>query len=295
MSAGVTLMAGPSIFLAACASFSLADPPPDVEPKPATITPALQPYSETIPVAAYKVEMMPIPASADGTIKPFWISKAELTWEAFDVYVYRLDEEAGQPKVDAVTRPSKPYLPPDRGFGHEGYAAISMSFKNATEFCLWLSKKTGMTYRLPTEAEWEHAARAGVTGTYAHGDDATKLPEFAWFADNAEDVPHPVGKKKPNAWGLHDMHGNVAEWVTGRDGKPVTKGGSYRDAALALAVSARAEQRPAWNASDPQIPKSAWWLADGPFVGFRIVCESGGPPLRGGSDTAPAKEKKEQP
>ncbi|GJQ30481.1 MAG: hypothetical protein HBSAPP03_23650 [Phycisphaerae bacterium] len=273
--AGVTLVIGPSVFLGACTPLIHLGPPeqaaPPVKPEP------LQPYAEHIPVAAFNLDMIPIPASADGILKPFWISKTEIPWEAFDVYAYRLDEEAGQPKVDAVTRPSKPYLPPDRGFGHEGYAAISMSFKNASEFCVWLSKKTGKNYRLPTEAEWEHAARAGGTGSHGLSVEGTAfaaaLREHAWFDANSDESPHPIGKKKPNPWGLHDMLGNVQEWVTGRDGQPVTKGGSYRDDAEALAIAARVPQTPAWNASDPQIPKSAWWLSDGPFVGFRIVCE----------------------
>jgi len=238
--------------------------------------PTLQPFSEPIPTAAFKIDMVPIPGSADGTIKPFWMSKTEVTWEPFDVYAYRLDEDAGLGKVDAVTRPSKPYLPPDRGFGHEGYAVISMSHKNAEEFCKWLSAKSGKRYRLATEAEWEHAARAGAASAFCFGDDASSLKDHAWFDENSDATPHPVGSKKPNAWGLHDMHGNVAEWVNSPSG-PVTKGGSFRDPADKLKVTARQKQEPGWNASDPQIPKSPWWLSDGPFVGFRIVCEAPAP------------------
>jgi formylglycine-generating enzyme required for sulfatase activity len=197
------------------------------------------------------------------------------------VFVYRLDEEqsaqasgtmSNAPKADAVTRPSKPYLPPDRGFGHEGFAAITMSYKNAQEFCNWLSIKSGKRYRLPTEDEWELACTAGSNGSFSFGNDVRWLSEYAWYKDNADGVPHEVGKKKPNAWGVFDMHGNVAEWVTGRDGQPVLKGGSYRDSPEKLNVEARMPNDSAWNASDPQIPKSQWWLADGPFVGFRIVC-----------------------
>lgn len=235
----------------------------------------LKPFSQPVPAAAFKFEMIPIPGSPDGTIKPFYIGKTELTWEAFDVYVYRLDADAKDvpADTDAVTRPSKPYLPPDRGFGHEGYAAITVSYKNAQEFCRWLSEKSGRTYRLPTEAEWEYACRAGATTAYSFGDDPAKAGDYAWYFDNADAVTHPVAKKKPNAWGLFDMHGNVAEWCTGRDGAPVTKGGSFRDDPENLAIAARAPDNPDWNGSDPQIPKSQWWLADGPFVGFRIVCE----------------------
>ncbi|MBY0307556.1 MAG: hypothetical protein K2Q09_02335, partial [Phycisphaerales bacterium] len=95
----------------------------------------LEPFEQEIPVAAYRIPLAPVPGSPDGAIRPFFISRTEVPWEAFDVFIYRLDEQrAKAPKgADAVTRPSKPYLPPDRGFGHEGFPAISMSHKNATE------------------------------------------------------------------------------------------------------------------------------------------------------------------
>jgi formylglycine-generating enzyme required for sulfatase activity len=247
-----------------------------------------QSFWQDVPTAAFKFEMLPIPASTDGKIKPFYMSRYELTWEAYDVFVYRLDEQGGLGAVDAVTRPSKPYLPPDRGFGHEGFAAISMSFKNAEEFCKWLSAKSGRKYRLPTEDEWQHACLAGSSTKYCYGDDPARLGEYAWYAANSSDQPQPVGKKKPNAWGLCDMHGNVQEWCIGRDGKPVTAGGSYRDDPAKLAATARALPEPAWDASDPQLPKSKWWLADGPFVGFRVVCEAESPGERNGTQRAPA-------
>ncbi|MCC6661063.1 MAG: SUMF1/EgtB/PvdO family nonheme iron enzyme [Phycisphaerales bacterium] len=233
-----------------------------------------KPFWQDVPPAAFRFEMVPVPGDPDAGVKPFWIGRTELTWEAFDVYVYRLDEgDAGRGGADAVTRPTKPYLPPDRGFGHEGYAAISMSYKNAQGFCDWLSARSGRKYRLPTEAEWEAACRAGTKGTYGFVDNPDRLGDYAWFKDNANGTPHPVGRKLPGGYGLVDVQGNVAEWVTGRDGQPVLKGGSYRDAAAALTVDARQPVDKAWNSSDPQVPKSTWWLSDGPFVGFRVVCE----------------------
>lgn len=220
--------------------------------------------------------MVAIPGDPAKGIAPFWIGKTELTWEAFDAYVYGLDLDSteGNDGADAVSRPTKPYLPPDRGFGHEGFAAISMSYKNASAFCDWLSLVSKKKFRLPTEAEWEHACRAGATTRYAFGDDVSALAEHAWFAENANGKSHPVAQKKPNAWGLFDVHGNVKEWCQGADGKPVTKGGGWADKASELESSARAPQVPAWNRSDPQVPKSKWWLSDGPFVGFRVLCES---------------------
>jgi formylglycine-generating enzyme required for sulfatase activity len=234
--------------------------------------------TERIPGTAFDLELVQIAGDPAQKIAPFWIGATELTWEAFDVFVYHLDEKDGTepgsvPDVDAITRPTKPYLPPDRGMGHEGYAAISMSYKNASAFCDWLSKKSGKHYRLPTEAEWELACRAGATTTYSFGDDAKELGEYAWFQDDSEGKTHPVAKKKPNAWGLYDMHGNVLEWCTAADGKPIAKGGSFRDPAEKLGSSARFAQDASWNRSDPQVPKSKWWLSDAPFIGFRVACE----------------------
>jgi formylglycine-generating enzyme required for sulfatase activity len=250
-------------------------------PTPGPAAPPLQPFSQDIPSAAFKFDMVPIAASPDGRIKLFWIAKTELTWEAFDVFVYHLDADSTPPgATDAVTRPSKPYLPPDRGFGHEGFAAIGMSHHNAIEFCKWLSARSGRHYRLPTEAEWEYACRAGRSGPYGLGDDDARLGDYAWFAEDSGAAPHAVASRKPNAWGLYDMLGNVAEWCDGADGKPVTKGGSYADPADRLRWDSRVPPDRAWNASDPQIPKSLWWLADGPFVGFRVVCEPDEPPRK---------------
>ncbi len=243
---------------------------------PGTPAPALQPYTEEIPKAAFKIQMVPIPADPAKKIDAFWMASTELTWDAFDVYVYRLDEEGGGEAVargtQTATRPTKPYLPPDRGLGHAGFATISISYRNAQTFCDWLSEKTGKHYRLPTEAEWEHAALAGATGDFSFGAEDAADPA-AWFLDNSDSRPHPVGKKTASAWGLFDMHGNVWEWVQGPDGKGCIKGGSYLDPIEDLKVTARKTYDPAWNAGDPNIPKSKWWLTDAPFIGFRIVCD----------------------
>ena len=88
----------------------------------------------------------------------------------------------------------------------------SVSWNNATEFCKRLSAKEGKTYRLPTEAEWEYACRAGTTTRYSFGDDLVSPGEHAWRLGTTDVKTHPVGEKKPNAWGLYDMHWNVWEW-----------------------------------------------------------------------------------
>ena len=213
--------------------------------------------------------MVPIPGS--GSIKPFYIAKTELTWEAFDPFVFRLDEDLAPLNADAVTRPSKPYLPPDRGFGHEGYAALSMSYENAKAYCVWLSARSGKKYRLPTVAEWQLACSSGGPAVPAGSATASPDKPAAWLAGNSGGTPHPVATTAPNAYGLFDMRGNVMEWCTDAQGNGVACGGCYRDEVATCTTVHAAD--PAWNHSDPQIPKSKWWLADGPFVGFRVVCE----------------------
>lgn len=254
---------------------------------PAVSTPASPEVAEAIEIVVpnttvrFVMRRLPLRASADvndDQARPvsLWIGETEVVWDLYDVFVYRLDEadpEASGTGADATTRPSKPYVPPDRGFGHHGYPAMGMTHHAATQFCAWLSERTGHRFRLPSEAEWEAACLAHSTGPFCFGDDESRLDAFAWHEANADGTTHPVGTRERSALGLADLHGNVAEWVNGRDGKPVAKGGSYRDGTAALQAEARQKQLSAWNASDPQIPKSRWWLADCSFVGFRLVME----------------------
>jgi formylglycine-generating enzyme required for sulfatase activity len=200
-------------------------------------------------------------------VGPFWIGRTELTWDVYDVFCLRLDRTRSEfpAEADAVTRPSKPYLPPDRGFGHDGYAAISMTHHAAETFCQWLSLKTSRTYRLPTEAEWQHACEVGAI-------DPRAVDEHAWYKANADYKTQPVATKRPDALGIHDMYGNVWEWCNRPDGEPITTGGSFRDEIENIGLNARAAQDDSWNASDPQFPKSRWWLADASWVGFRVIC-----------------------
>lgn len=277
---------------------SAASAQPAAPGEPAALD--LQPFRESIAGTVVTFDMVPVPAGSievvdpadpaktiNVAVGPFWAAITETTWDLYDIFVYKLDqpiegEAAGGEGGDAVTRPSKPYIPPDRGFGHAGYPAISMTHHGATEFCRWLSAKTGRTYRLPTEAEWQYLARAGAIGpegspagpspSFAFGDEVASLGDHAWFDDNAGFKTQPVAQKRPNAWGLFDVHGNAAEWCDGLDGQPVVRGGSFRDQAPALALTHRVKQAKSWNASDPQLPKSKWWLADCNFVGFRVIC-----------------------
>jgi formylglycine-generating enzyme required for sulfatase activity len=176
---------------------------------------------------------------------------------------------------DAIVRPTKPHIVTDRGFGHAGYPAMSMSAQGAEAFCVWLSGVTGRRYRLPTESEWAAACLAGGPGPWSCGAEPDCLDGCAWFRENADRKTHPVGSKAPNALGLHDLHGNVAEWCRNAGGGHVLKGGSFRDRAIELRADAGQQPSPAWNQSDPNLPRSVWWLADAPFAGFRVVCEDG--------------------
>ena len=118
-------------------------------------------------------------------------------------------------------------------------------------------------FRLPSEAEWEYACRAGAPEPTAE--------QLAKCAVTFAEKTQPVGTKSPNAWGLHDMLGNVAEWCVDLKGKPVVCGGSFEDTPKNVKASARKYQTEGWQANDPQDPKSKWWLSDGEFVGFRVI------------------------
>lgn len=226
-------------------------------------------------------------------ISPFWIGAYEITHDQFDAFFK--DEQTSQgSKVDAITRPTPQYIDLSWNMGKEGgYPVNSMSVDAALMFCRWLYQKTGTFFRLPTEAEWEYACKAGTNTSYFFGDDPSKLPQYAWFKNNSNEKYQKVGQKKPNQWGLYDMLGNLAEWTmdqydaeyfkkiketdkdkivlpTSRYPRSI-RGGSYMDDQKKLMSTSRGFSETSWNKRDPQLPKSRWWLTDGMFVGFRIV------------------------
>ena len=238
-------------------------------------------YKESLPKSLTKIDMLPVPAGKvtikgkSITLKPFYMSKTEVAWEAFDVFV-----ASGAPSKpydqtpfgpDVVARPSKSYILPDRGWGHAGWPAICLSITNVEMFCRWLSSATKKKYRLATEAEWEYACRAGNTATWKPV--AATAAKESWFATNSKSMTHPVAKKAANKWGFYDMLGNAGEWCTDMDGKPVQCGPTYRDKLALVTPGRRQYWEPAWQEEDPQIPKSRWWLSDATFAGFRLVCE----------------------
>ena len=155
-------------------------------------------------------------------IDPFWMASHEITWKLFKLYLERplndlpLENKAKDItiKVDAISGATVPYVDMSLGMGTgDGMPVVNITYLAAQKFCKWLSAKTGYFYRLPTEAEWEYAARAGNQSSYHFGDNPDDLNEYAWFYENSDGHYHAVGSKKPNQWGLYDMHGNVAEWT----------------------------------------------------------------------------------
>lgn len=207
-------------------------------------------------------------------VKSIWVGKTEVTWDVFDVWAYALDlPDAQRAKaIDKLTgsRPTNPYAPPDRGFGHQGYPAISMAYEGTLDYCKWLTEKTGVPMRLPTEAEWIYACRAGAD----KDPDRSELPKLAWFQDNSDKKTHPVATKQPNPWGLYDMFGNVGEFVQMLpNGDKAIKGGSFKDKIAFINSTRRDVWNDDWQALDPDLPKSKWWMSDADFAGFRLVCD----------------------
>jgi formylglycine-generating enzyme len=270
-------------------------------------------YTQKIPGTPVTFDMTPIPAgtfwmgsndpdfsdqnpSHEVKIDAFWMGTHEVTWEAFELFLDKIYEEnmtegGVEARVDGLTRPSLPYLDMTFGMGKEGKPAVGMTQYGAIQFCHWLYLKTGIFYRLPTEAEWEYAARAGSQDRFFFGHDQSKLGDYAWTESNSGETTHEIGKKKPNPWGLYDIYGNVQEWTLdlyeqdfyARSGKEnpvnlaaklyphVVRGGSFKTPEKEIGSAFRDLSDPRWKRIDPQIPKSQWWFPEAPFIGMRLV------------------------
>ncbi len=290
------------------------------------------PYTLTIPGTDVTLEMIPIPggqfmmgspadevgrAEDEGPqvkviAEPMWVAKREITWAQYKPYMYLYGifkefESKGERKVteenrvDAITAPTELYDPTFTfEYGEEdNQPAVTMTQYSAQQYTKWLSRVTGQQYRLPTEAEWEYAARGGTQTAYSFGDSDEKIDEYAWSFDNSGLEAPMVGGKKPNPFGLYDMHGNVAELTVNEytedgyaryvDKQPVraaemvvwpewaypvvARGGSWEMESDQLRSASRlASDDEVWKEDDPNFPKSPWWFTNDPArgVGFRL-------------------------
>lgn len=270
-------------------------------------------YTQKIPGTEVTFDMAPIPAGTfqmgsndpkfpdqnpvhEVKVDAFWMGIHEVTWDAFELFLDKHYEESMtegglEERVDGLTRPSLPYLDMTFGMGKEGKPAVGMTQYGALQYCHWLFLKTGIFYRIPTEAEWEYAARAGSKDRFFFGDSPAQLADYAWTESNSNGSTQPVGKKKPNPWGLFDIYGNVQEWTIdlyeadfySRSEKDnpvnpadklyphVVRGGSFKTSEDQIGSALRKTSDPAWKRIDPQIPKSQWWFPEAPFIGLRIV------------------------
>jgi formylglycine-generating enzyme required for sulfatase activity/mono/diheme cytochrome c family protein len=271
-----------------------------------------KPYEVTIPNTVVSYKMVPIPAGEFimGTpedergrteteapphkvsVDPFWMQAHEVTWDEYRLFLFAQQANEGShpdDMVDAISRPTKPYVEMSFGMGIHGFPAISMTQHAANKYAEWLSAKTGEFYRLPTEAEWEYACRAGSNEAYFFGGNAKDLGDYAWYAGNSGAKYQLVATKKPNQWGLYDMLGNVEEWTLDQlaplskdtQSNPwvksttqypqVVKGGSWADGPSEVRCGVRVGSDAKWKRQDPQLPKSIWYETDAQWLGFRLV------------------------
>lgn len=268
-------------------------------------------YTQNIDGTELSLDMVPVPGGEfimgnnDGEqdespevrvkVSPFWMSTYEVTWDLFEPFMFKefeIIKSIGNhvpADVDAVTRPTKPYVDMSFNMGKTRKPAIAMTHYAAIQYCKWLYVRTGVFYRLPTEAEWEFAAKEGYKDI-----DLSNLEDYAWFDDNSDGEYQEVGQKIPNKFGIYDMLGNISEWVYDEYDPefykkhvdeiavdPVNeanklypnsvRGGNFMSFDDELSPTTREYSEPAWKDLDPQIPKSDWWLTSAPFVGIRLV------------------------
>lgn len=254
-------------------------------------------------------------------LSSFYMAETEVSWDEFLVFYSQTGREGrttdvkavNANDVDAISGPTPPYGQPDQNWGLGSRPAITMRYAAAETYCKWLSKVTGKTYRLPTEAEWEYACRAGSQTPYffdgdpkkyskdrllnkIFGADTTNINRYVIYQENSMAKTQQPERVKPNPFGLKNMLGNVAEFCSDwyspdaytnlTDGvkdpkgpasgtEKVIRGGSFRSGAAEVRSASRDfTQDEAWMKTDPQIPKSIWWYSDCNTVGFRVVCEA---------------------
>jgi len=294
-------------------------------------------FTEKIPGTSLSFEMVAIPAGEflmgsskkepfhkidESPIHPvklsrFFIAKIEVSWDEY-LEFFKATSSQGRKEnevskdVDAITGPTPPWGAPDQGWGKGSRPAITMTWKAANTYCQWLSKVTGKKYRLPTEAEWEYAARGGTKTPYFFegnpkdytsegffqkilGADTTVINSYVAYKENSQSKTSEPESKKANPFGLKNMLGNIYEFCSDyysptayaaykkgvvdpkgpKKGKEhVIRGGSFKSDARDVRSAARDfTKTQAWLSTDPQMPKSIWWYSDCIDIGFRVVCE----------------------
>ena len=246
-------------------------------------------------------------------VSPFFMAKLEVSWDEYLAFFSetggegRMSEaELAAKSVDGISGPTPPWGAPDQGWGKGERPAITMSYYAATVYCEWLSQKTGKKYRLPTEAEWEYAARGGTTGPYFFDGDAKKytsegffrkifgpdtslINRYAIYKENSRGVTALPSAVLPNPFGLKNMYGKcggilqrfLPPWLSGFCQYSQQKWKNMLSGAVLIkAMPVTCAVPPviipgptAWLKTDPQMPKSKWWYSDQIQVGFRVVCE----------------------
>jgi len=246
-------------------------------------------------------------------ISRFFMAEVEVTWDQYWAFYGETMSEGrippeeiyahnSNPDIDAVSGPTPPFGAPDQSWGMGDRPAITMTHYAAQTFCQWLSMKTGKKYRLPTEAEWEYAARGGTTGPYffegtarKFRKDTTVINSYVTYMGNSPLKTREPSEVRANPFGLKNMLGNVMEYCSDwyspsaysriKDGETdpkgpsegverVVRGGMYSNDARNVRCAARGStHHDIWLRTDPQNPKSIWWYSDVKGIGFRVVCE----------------------
>jgi sulfatase modifying factor 1 len=325
---------------------TLSSAPKEIFKEPVRVT-EFKSFTEHIPNSAVSFNMITLPGGTfrmgsqqdepfrradegpvrEVEISPFFMAEVEVTWDEYLAFYAQTAAEGRTTDTeglrsdqaqatDAISGATPPYGQPDQGWGMGQRPAISFSYHAAETYCRWLSRVTGKTYRLPTEAEWEYACRGGTTTPYFFPGDPEKFEKkglraklskndtavintYVIYSGNSYSKTQTPDKVKANQFGLKNMAGNVAEFCLDwyqpdaysqypegivRDPRGpesgtehVIRGGTFSDMAGNLRSAARNYTRTDdWLKTDPQIPKSIWWYSDCFNVGFRVVCEFDG-------------------
>jgi formylglycine-generating enzyme required for sulfatase activity len=325
---------------------SVSSTPKEIFREPVKVT-GFTSYTEQIPNSSVAFMMVAIPGGKfmmgspadepfrkanegpvrEVEISQFFMAEVEVTWDEYLAFYAQTSAEGRSadteimkskngPETDAISGATPPYGQPDQGWGMGQRPAISFTYHAAETYCKWLSSVTGKTYRLPTEAEWEYACRAGTTTPYFFPGDPEKFEKsglraklskndtsiinsYVIYSGNSPSKTQMPDMVKSNPFGLKNMPGNVAEFCSdwyqedtysqypdellkdpkgpGSGEEHVIRGGSFIDMAGSLRSASRSQTRTEdWLKTDPQIPKSIWWYSDCFNVGFRVVCEFDG-------------------